>query len=727
MFTRSMFSLGLLACLPATLALPLQLTGTIPVPYPETPVREVVHEYGTVRLPDSFAWLEEDETPEVEAWFRAQNQFARERIGEMPGRKEIFERIQEIDTAKTVQIYSFGRAAERYFYLKREVDEEVGSLYYRDGIESEGRLIIDPSEFIDDDGVHAIDGYSPSYDGSLVAVQIAPGGSEIPNVYIFDVETGEPRDVMIPRIRGGIVWLEDQSGFFYRQLREGYLDEDPVERYKRTPSKFHRLGDNPENDRILASYDDRPTPGLGPVDGVYVYNYPETNHTFAYVSHGVDRAFSLYYAEDVDLDSDAQIDWKEICTREDRIEDFALSKESIFLLSSKDAPRRMILKGDIEDFSKDQLEVILPESDKVLTGLSFLGERLYATGMQGGIDFIMTHDPREPESGFKEIELPLIGRVTMLRNDYRENDVFISLTSWERAPAYYRYDPDNGSVSLSSLRPLGPFDAPEGLVTKRVLVQSHDGVEVPLTIIHKDSLELDGTNPTILYGYGAYGISMRPSFGPTRLAWLERGGVFTVAHVRGGGEFGKEWHDGGLIETKRNSWLDLHACAEYLIDEGYTSASHLGAMGGSMGGVLVGRAVTSRPELYGAIVSSVGNHNPVRNHRRANGPANYPEYGNPLDPEEFPYVLAMDSYFAVRDGIQYPPVLLTSGYNDSRVDPWMPGKMAARLQQADPEGGPFFMRVEFEAGHGGVARSDVWEEQADVYTFLFWALSDRPE
>ena len=231
-----------------------------------------------------------------------------------------------------------------------------------------------------------------------------------------------------------------------------------------------------------------------------------------------------------------------------------------------------------------------------------------------------------------------------------------------------------------------------------------------------------GSNPTILYGYGAYGNSMRPAFGPTRLAWLENGGIYCVAHVRGGGEFGKAWHKGGHRETKRNSWLDFNACAEYLVKNKYTSPAHLAAMGGSMGGVLVGRAMTSRPELYGAVVSRVGNHNPVRNHMRANGPANYPEYGNPLDPEEFPYVLAMDSYFAVQDGVNYPPMLLTCGYNDSRVDPWMPGKMAARLQQADPLGGPHLLRVGFEAGHGGVARSDIWEEIADEYAFLFWAL-----
>jgi prolyl oligopeptidase len=404
------------------------------------------------------------------------------------------------------------------------------------------------------------------------------------------------------------------------------------------------------------------------------------------------------------------------------VESVALHEDTVFLLSFEDAPRRKILKGSLADFDKDSLEVILPEGERVLTGITVLGGRLYATAMEGGIDQLLVMDLTDDNPVFEEVELPLIGRVSMLANDYREEDVYISLTSWKRAPAYYRYDPATEAVGQSPLRPLGPYDAPEGITVRRVMVPSHDGVEVPLTIIHPEGLELDGTHPTILYGYGAYGNPLRPFFSPIRLAWFERGGIFAIAHVRGGGEYGKAWHDGGHLETKRNSWLDFHACAEYLIAEGYTAPAHLGGMGGSMGGVLVGRAMTSRPELYGAIVSRVGNHNPVRNHRRANGPGNYPEYGNPLDPEEFPYVLAMDSYFAVQDGERYPPMLLTSGYNDSRVDPWMPGKMAARLQQADPDGGPHFLRVEFQAGHGGVARSDIWEEQADTYTFLLWAL-----
>ena len=690
--------------------------------YPETPVREVVHTYGNVRLPDPFAWLEADETPEVEAWFRAQNAFAREFLTTLPDRPALYERIKELDEAKSVQIYGFSRVHERYFYYKREVGEEVAKLFYRDGIGGEDRLLVDPADYAESEMIHSIDWYAVDPSGKRLAVGIAPGGSEIPTLHLIDVESGENLGLRIPRVSSSARWLEEGNGFYYTQLRPQDTSEPPAERYKRKPAKFHRLGTDAETDPVVISSGVNTLPGQSDVDTPLILDLERTPYTAAILSHGVDPSLTVFIAEGARPDEPETIQWKPLVSREDKIEDFDIYKDRIFFRSAKDAPRMQILTGNLPNFDKGKLEVLLPESHQVISDMAVLGSRLYVITMDGGIDRVLTLDLEASGAAFEEIDLPLIGNVSLLANDFREEDVFFAISSWNRATAYYRYDPETETVAMSPLRPLGPYDSPEGITVKRVLVPSHDGVEVPLTIVHKASLVRDGSNPVLLYGYGAYGLPQTPSFGPIRLAWLERGGIFAVAHVRGGGEYGKAWHEGGHLETKRNSWLDFHACAEYLTEKAYSSPAHIGAYGGSMGGVLVGRAMTSRPDLYGAIVSSVGNHNPVRNHRRANGPANYPEYGNPTDPEEFPYVLAMDSYFAVREGVDYPPVLLTSGYNDARVDPWMPGKMAARLQQLNPGGGPFLMRVEFEAGHGGVARSDIREEIADVYAFLFWAL-----
>ena len=321
------------------------------------------------------------------------------------------------------------------------------------------------------------------------------------------------------------------------------------------------------------------------------------------------------------------------------------------------------------------------------------------------------------------IELPAIGRVNLLSNDYTKSDLFMAIIGWTRESTWYRFDPADGGIEQVEIKPLGPFDYLDDMIVERIMVTSHDGVEVPLTILRKSSVQVDGSNPTLLFGYGAYGISMRPYYNPLMLPWFENGGVYALANVRGGGEYGDSWHKAGHMNTKRNSWLDLNACAEYLIEKDYTNNSSLAIMGASMGGVLVGRAMTSRPDLYGAVISIVGCNNPVRIHRQANGPVNFPEFGNPLDPEEFPYVLAMDSYFAVKDDVDYPPMLITAGWNDARVEPWEPAKMAARMQQANPCGGPYLLRVGYRAGHRRIARSDYWVEHADRYAFLLWVLN----
>jgi len=692
--------------------------------YPPTRVVDVVHTYGVVRLPDPFVWLEDNRDPEVEAWFRAQDAHARSFIAGLPGRAALIERIREIDEAKAVQIHTFERVGGRYFYLRQAIGEEVASLYFRDGLDGEERLVVDPARFARSGGVYSIHGSSPAPDGALTAVAIEAGGSEIPDLYLVEVNTGEATGTVIPRVRAGAYWLPDGSGFFYTQMRPIDPAEPRVQRYQRMPVKFHRLGSDPADDPVIVAYGQTPEAGLGPVDSALVVPLTESELAILYVSHGVDRAVTLHVAQQ-DALLGPSIPWRQISSRTDLIETLTIIDDRAYLLSAKDAPRKRILRVDLAGGTVATAEELVPESDLVITSLTSVGGRLFYSAMDGGVDRLFTADPREVPFRVEEIPLPLIGRVTFLSNDPREPELFISLTAWNQAPSYYRWEPQGRVVEEIGLRPIGPFDRPEGLRTERHLVRSHDGVMVPLTILYKEGIELNGRNPTLLYGYGAYGMAQRPAFGPMRLAWYEQGGIFAVAHVRGGGEFGKAWHTGGHLDSKRNSWLDFNAAAEFLIEKGYAGKGTVGAMGGSMGGVLVGRAMTSRPDLYGAVVSRVGNHNPVRNHIRANGPANYPEYGNPLDPELFPYVLAMDSYYAVRDGVRYPPMLLTSGYNDSRVDSWMPGKMAARLQQADPEGGPHLMRVEFQAGHGGVARSDIYAEEADVYAFLLWAL--RPQ
>jgi len=297
----------------------------------------------------------------------------------------------------------------------------------------------------------------------------------------------------------------------------------------------------------------------------------------------------------------------------------------------------------------------------------------------------------------------------------------MGLGSWTRFGGYYAYDPASGKVADTRLQPQGKYDNPANLVATEVKAKAADGTLIPLSIVHRKGLKLDGTNPTIVYGYGAYGISQTPFFRPTFLPWFDRGGVFAVAHVRGGGEYGEDWYKAGYKATKPNTWRDAIAGAEWLVANKYTSPAKMSIMGGSAGGIFVGRAITERPELFGAAVSQVGVADALRFEFSANGVPNIPEFGSVKTEEGFKALLAMSSYAAVKDGTRYPAVLFATGYNDPRVDAWEAGKMAARLQAASTSGKPVLLRLDYNAGHGyGSTKKSQYEERADTFAFLFW-------
>ncbi len=349
-------------------------------------------------------------------------------------------------------------------------------------------------------------------------------------------------------------------------------------------------------------------------------------------------------------------------------------------------------------------------------------DALYIDAKADGLNQVIRVAPGKP---MEMLDPPRDGASYISSISPLVDGILLYETSWIQGGVRYAYDPLSGSFTDTGMVPVGKFDNLDGFVAKEVLVTSHDGVQVPLSILHRADLKMDGSNPTIVYGYGSYGISMDVFFSPTRLAWLERGGVYAIAHVRGGGEYGQEWHYAGRMANKPNTWKDLIASAEYLVAEGYTSPAHMAPMGGSAGGILAGRSVTERPDLFGAAVMQVGMLDAIRAETTTNGVPNIKEFGTVTDEDGFKGLLAMSSYHNVQDGVTYPATLLTHGYNDSRVNVWMSGKMAARLQAANgPDGPPVLLRVEFDSGHGiGSTREQVLSQAADVYSFLFWQLS----
>ena len=346
-------------------------------------------------------------------------------------------------------------------------------------------------------------------------------------------------------------------------------------------------------------------------------------------------------------------------------------------------------------------------------------DALYVQAIDGGIGKLT----RVPYGGGSAsfVSLPFEGDVTLAATDQRVPGTLLDMTGWTKASKIYAYDPAKQSVTDTGLQPAGPFDNPGGLESHEVKARSYDGTLVPLSIIYKSGLKLDGSNPTLMVGYGAYGISEDPHFDPRFLAWFERGGVFAVAHVRGGGEYGEDWHLAGKLLTKQNTWKDFIACAEYLIEQKYTSSARLAIEGGSAGGITIGRSITERPDLFAVAIDAVPMSDVVRAEFTPNGPPNIPEFGTVKKADGFKALYAMSAYHHIKDQTPYPAVMVTTGFNDPRVISWEPGKMAARLQAATSSGKPVLLRVDYDAGHGiGSTKTQREQELADEMSFALW-------
>jgi prolyl oligopeptidase len=401
------------------------------------------------------------------------------------------------------------------------------------------------------------------------------------------------------------------------------------------------------------------------------------------------------------------------------VQDAAIGGRWLYVRSARDAPRYKVLRMPLDRPDIDNATLLVPESADVITDIAGTRDALLVTRRDGAVKrlYRVLH-----ETGPKldPVRLPVEGDVSV--SDARADlpGAVLALGGWTRATRRYLLDAQ-GAVKDLGLVPIGPFDAPQDIEAREVRVKSHDGVEVPVSILMRKGTALDGGHPLLLYGYGAYGSVEDPGMSPRLIAWLERGGIYAIAHVRGGGVFGDAWRRAGWKATKPNTWKDGIAVAEWLIANRYTSRERLAIMGGSAGGIFVGRAITERPDLFGAAVISVGNVDSIRSETRANGQANVPEYGTVTKEDEFRALLAMSPYANVKPRTAYPAVLFEHGVNDSRVDVWMATKLASRLMASTTSDAPVLLRLDYDAGHGiGTTRDQVQRQIADRWSFLLW-------
>ncbi len=687
---------------------------------PLAPVRDVTDTYFGVSVPDPYRYMEDLKNAEVAAWMKAQADYARKSLDRIPGRSALLKRITELGDAAPARVTGVQFNNGAYYYLKRLSNQNIPKLYVRVGLTGKERLLVDPEATKSKGSEHyAIDYFAPSYDNRYVAYGISPGGSEESVLHVIEVASAKETGDVIDRVQFGPPAWDDANRLLYNRLQKLAADAPKSDKYLKSRAYVHAIGSDPEKDRAIlgpgVSADFVPDPLAVP----FISTSPGSPFVIGVVGNGNQREFNLFVARSAAI-ADGVPAWQRIASLDDEVTDAALIGNTLYLLTHKNAPHFKVVRLDLAKPELASATVVVPASESVITGVAAASDALYIRRMAGGISDLLRVE-HSPDAKPAPVKLAFDGDIDALSADPRLPGVLFDTGAWTRFGGYYAYDPKTAKVVDTKLQSQGPYDNPGDLVSMEVKVKSHDGTLVPLSIVHKKGMKLDGTNPTILYGYGAYGISQTPFYRPQYLAWFERGGVFAVAHVRGGGENGEEWYKGGYQQTKHNTWRDAIACAEWLVAQRYTSPAKLAIEGGSQGGIYVGRSITERPDLFGAAIDQVPVSDAVRSSFESNGELDKTEMGTTETEGGFRALLAMSPYHHIKDGTKYPAVMVVTGINDPRVDAWQAAKMAARLQAATTSGKPVLLRVDFDAGHGyGSTKKQRNEELADTLTFLLW-------
>ena len=686
---------------------------------PAAPVREVRETMHGVEIADPYRWMEEGNSPELQAFLAGQDAFARAQLAKIPGREALLARIRELSAA-SVSITSVALANGKLFYLKLAPGRATPVLCARDGFAGAERVLVDPATFDAGPRRAALAWYHASPDGRRVAYGIALGGTEDATLRVLEVAGGKDSGVAIDRARfnAQLGWHHDSNAFYYARVPEGR--REVAKRNAGIRLYRHVMGRPAAQDEIVFAS------GMGGAREVPEFVYPslvvpeDSNYAYAVVRNGVAREIALYQSPVRDLAAGLPR-WTRIVAFEDGVTAMIAWKDDIYLLTHKGAPRYrvVVLKASKPEIAR--AKVAVPQGDSVIVSMALAADALYLRTTVGGLERLERLNfgiaaSKTPEFVKTAFDVAMAQIVTHPRRP----GAILRTQGFIEAPAVIAVEARTGNLKNTGLQPAPAADF-SAMDEVRLYAKSHDGTKIPVTLLYRKTTMLSADNPTLLIGYGSYGISMAPTFDPTRLAWLERGGIIALAHLRGGGEYGEEWHRAGYKATKQNTILDFIAVAEFLIQYGFTTPGNLAIQGTSAGGIPSAGAMVRRPDLFAAVVPRVAVLDMLRMEFSQNGPANIPEFGSVATREGFDALFGMSSYHWVKNGTDYPAVLLTTGLNDPRVDPWQAAKMAARLQAANPGGRPVLLRVEREGGHGrGSTRAQREEELADIYAFLLW-------
>ena len=684
---------------------------------PVAPVRPFTETLWGKTISDPYRWMEA-EPPEWKAYALAEGAYAKKVLDAIPGRDAIAAAIGRY-THDVVAVSAVQIGGDYIFTETRPAGANTFKLYVRQGRHGQDRLLIDPDTYAPAGSHASLDWWACSPDGAHVVFGTSPGGSENSTARVLVTATGAVLPETIDRTEeGSPSWAPDGSGFFYNRLQPGQSN-DSLDKYKDSANWFHTLNTDPANDTKVLWKGSNPTVAVADIDVPVVEATPDSPVALGLIVSGVQNEIAIYAAPTAAALAGPPA-WKAVCTPADKVTGAAVLGDDLYLLSHKDASRYKVLKtsGLSPDIATASLAV--PPSASVIRGFVAAKDGVYIQQLDAGLGGLRK---LSADGKITTIALPFAGSIDGLYADTLHDGAWFMLSSWTRPTVLCHVGPD-GTVEQTDIAPQPPIDV-SPYTSEEVMAPARDGVMVPLSIVYKKGLKRDGSNPTLLDAYGAYGITQDPGFIARWLAFLDLGGVFAVAHVRGGGELGEDWHLAGYKATKPNTWRDTIDCAEYLIKQGYTSKAKLGVMGGSAGGITMGRFFTERPDLAAVVIDQVGVSNASRSEFSPNGPGNIPEFGSVTDEAGFKALYEMDAYLHVVDGTKYPSIMLTTGLNDPRVSSWEPTKMTARLQAANGSKNPIILRVETDAGHGiGSTLNQRNLETADTIAFLLWRTGD---
>jgi prolyl oligopeptidase len=675
-----------------------------PLTYPTTHQADQVDDYHGTKVADPYRWLEDPDSDETKAWVEAQNKVTFGYLEDIPQRESLKQRITKLWNYEKYGIpYKEGN---RYFYFKNDGLQNQSVLYTLTSLDGEPRLLIDPNT-LSEDGTIALSGIAISDDGNRMAYGLSTSGSDWQEWKVRDVETGDDLSDHLKWVKfSGASWTTDNQGFFYSRY------DEPNDATKLEDANYyhklyyHKLGTDQSDDLLIYHRPDQK-------EWMFNGSVTEDGHyLIIYVSQGTDPKNLVFYKDLQTADSPIV----ELISEFEANFSLIDNDGSIFWVQTDlDAPRGRVIAIDIHNPARQNWQEIIPQAPETLEDVGVLNNQFVADYLKDARSSIKIFDLNG--AFVREVELPGIGSAGGFGGKRYDTETFYVFTSFTTPATIYRYDMVTGESSLFR-QPTVDFD-PTQYETRQVFYPSKDGTQVPMFITHKKGLVLDGNNPTYLYGYGGFNVSLTPSFSISNLVWMEMGGVYGIPNLRGGGEYGEDWHQAGTKLNKQNVFDDFIAAAEWLIENHYTRPQKLAIGGGSNGGLLVGACMTQRPDLFCAALPSVGVMDMLRFHKFTIGWAWCSDFGSPENPEEFKALYAYSPLHNLKPGTAYPATLITTADHDDRVVPAHSFKFAAALQAAHAGDNPVLIRIETKAGHGaGKPTAKIIEEIADKWAFL---------